>query len=583
MAIVPLAGGCTLTEPSKQQLDYGVSPEAASLANSAAFRDTIGAFAYWDGLGPMPVRGYGLVVGLGKNGSRTCPTAVRDILVQNMLKQRGAASGRIDTPEIRPEQLIGDPDTAVVLVRGEVPPAAVMGTRFDVSVTALPGTETKSLRGGRLFTCELEVFRETAPGRTISGKTVARANGPLFLNPFAENEERASINPLEGSVILGGRVTQSRDLRLVLTKPSYAMAQRIQDRINSRFGGDDRTADAVSPSFITVRIPTEFHHDTAHFLGLVRALYVNMDAGYEAEQARGLAAELLQPEAPHALIALCLEGLGRPALPVLPALYAHERDYVSFHAAAAGIRLGDHLAVDALARHARDAKSQYRYQSIRALGVAEGMGNAAHELRGLLEDEDPRVGTAAYEALVARQDPAIHSRPVGGDNFHLDVVPTHQPNMVYVKRSESRRIALMGAGWRCLAPLHYSAPDGSFTLNAYPDDDAVTILRVVPATNTRSPPIRGSMQLPELVRFLGDDPELDSDGNVRGLGLDYGAVAAALHSLSRDHAINAKFVVEQPNVAELFGPGRPLGRPESELPWRTGRSTPAKETDDRGL
>ena len=50
-----------------------------------------------------------------------------------------------------------------------------------------------------------------------------------------------------------------------------------------------------------------------------------------------------------------------------------------------------------------------------------------------------------------------------------------------------------------------------------------------------------------------------------GLGLDYGAVVRALYYLCQDHAINAKFILEQPNAAELFGPARPAGRPESEL------------------
>jgi hypothetical protein len=563
-----LAVGCTVTEPSNRMLDYGVSPEAASLVGSAAFRDTIGSYTFWDGLAPMPVRGYGLVVGLGKNGSTTCPPAVRDSLVQSMLKQQGAAGGRVDLTQIRPEQLIADPDTAVVIVRGEVPPGAVAGTRFDVGVVAVPGTQTRSLRGGRLFTSELEVFRETAAGRSISGKTIGRASGPLFVNPFADGDADSGIDPLQAVVILGGRTTAPRDLRLVLGRPSYATAQRIQDRINSRFPGEQRTANAVSPSYIDVRVPREFHQDTAHFLGLVRALYLNSDPGFEAARARELGEEMLQPAAPHALIALCLEGLGRAAASVLRPLYAHDRDHVSFYGAAAGIRMGDHVAVDALARHARNPKSPFRFQAIRALGSATGMGNAAHELRGLLEEEDPRVQTEAYEALVARSDPYVSSRRAGGDNFSLDLVPTRRPNMIYVKRNQSRRVALFGEGWKCTTPLYYAAPDGSFMLNAYPDDDAVTVLRVVPSTDARSPPIRAPIDLPALIRLLGEDPELDADGQILGLGLDYGSVVAALHALARDHSVNAKFVVEQPNVAELFGPGRPVGRPESELPAR---------------
>ena len=49
------------------------------------------------------------------------------------------------------------------------------------------------------------------------------------------------------------------------------------------------------------------------------------------------------------------------------------------------------------------------------------------------------------------------------------------------------------------------------------------------------------------------------------LGLDYGAVVRALYFLCRDGCINEKFMLEQPNPAEMFGPARPQGRPESEL------------------
>ena len=110
----------------------------------------------------------------------------------------------------------------------------------------------------------------------------------------------------------------------------------------------------------------------------------------------------------------------------------------------------------------------------------------------------------------------------------------------------------------------------------------MTVLRVVPATDTRSPPIHGALESPALIRLLGGEPEVDDDGKAHGLGLDYGAVAAALYQLSKDQSVNAKFVIEQPNVAELFGPEKPMGRPESELPIRSSEPRGDEETGDRG-
>lgn len=563
-AVLAVVAGCTIKE-DRGKLDLGVAPISSALADSAAYKDTVASVAYLDGLGPMRVQGYGLVVGLGKNGSQECPRSVRDQLIRTMLKMERSSGGPIDVRKITPEKLIGDLDTAPVLVRAEVPGGASEGTRFDVSVSVISGTQTKSLRGGRLYTAELAIHRETPAGTSISGDTVAMASGPLMINPFADSRSATNVTELEGTIVGGGVALKPRTLRLVLMQPSHATARLIQERINNHFSSSGRVADAVSPGFVDLRVPPRFRDDTGHFLSLVRALYLRNDATFEATRVRQLAAEIIRPTAPHAMISACFEALGRSALAVLPDLYTHEQDYVSFHAAAAGIRLGDHIAVDAMAMHTRNAKSLYRFQAIRALGDARGMANAAHALQGLLADEDPRVAIVAYEALLNRKDAMIASAAVGGDGFLLDIVSVDRPNMIYVKRTGERRIALFGQGLRCSTPAHYASPDGSFTLNAYADDEQLTLFRVSRNSERTSPSVAVSGELTRLIRLMGNEADEDIDGRVTGLGLDYGAVLRAIQHLCQEEAINAKFVLEQPNMAELFGPGRPRGRPESEL------------------
>ncbi len=564
--LLVVLGGCsTQQHENKAKIEVGVAQTANPLANSAAHRDTIGSLTYYDGMGPMRVRGYGLVVGLGKNGSSDCPKPIYDRLIQSLYKHHHFSSSVVGVKNITPEQLIADPDTAVVLVQGEIPPAAAEGTRFDVGVSALPGTQTKSLRGGRLFTADLEMYREVSPTASISGQVLAMAAGPVFLNPFAEGDAATKSSPLEGIVVGGGLVSKDRRIRLVLTQPSYPRARQIQDRINSQFSGSVKVADAVSPSFIQLEVPAEYHDDTGHFLSLVRSLYLTRDPAFEATRASALAEEIVNPTAPHAQIAYCFEGLGRAALPKLNELYTHGKDYVSFHAAVAGVRLGDYVACDCLAVHATKTDGEYRYQAIRALGEATGVGAAAVTLRRLLHDSDPRVQIAAYEALVKRRDPAIESLPIAEDNFVLDHIPGATSNFVYVKRSGSRRIALFGRDLECSPPVLYRAPDGSVTINAAGGDGELTILRSVVARGSVSPPITATRELPPLIRLLGNEAGVNTGGGVTGLGLDYGAVVRALYYLCQDHAVNAKFILEQPNAAELFGPAQLAGRPESEL------------------
>lgn len=568
VAVLVLLSGCNGVFSGKEKrgkAGLGVDATEAAYANSAAFRDSIASRCYYEGLGPMRVRGYGLVVGLGRNGSRDCPKAVYDKLVQDLYKRHRFLSDELGVPSVKPEDLINDLDTAVVVVQAEIPPGAVVGTRFDVSVMALPGTQTKSLVGGRLFSTDLEVFRQSAAGGTVSGQVLARASGPLFFNPFSDDESSAKANPLQATILGGGRATQARRIRLVLTQPSHPWARRIQDRINARFPSAYRIADATSPSFVQLRIPEEYAEDAGHFLSLVRALYLTSDPSFEAARARALAEEIVSPSAPHALIASAWEGLGRSALPVVTELYAHAKNYVSFHAAVAGLRLDDHLACDVLSAQAGDAAGEYRFPAIRALGEASRMGSAAVALRKLLYDDDPRVQIAAYEALARRGDSSIDSRAVGGDNFTLEQVRGGVNPMVYARRTGVRKIALFGDDLKVQTPLFYRAPDGSVTITADEGARELTLIRTVVSSGSVSPPITASLELPPLIELLGRQADVDQDGVVVGLGLDYAAVVRALHHLCNVRGGNLRFVLEQPNLAELFGPLPTAGRPESEL------------------
>ena len=560
LAAVP---GC-LEEHARPKLDLGVAPQRNPLGASAAFRDTIGAYAYFEGLTPMRVRGYGIVVGLGTNGSRDCPRNVYNRLVQRLYKRHAFSSTTVGVKSITPERLIHDLDTAVVIVEGEIPPAAVRGQSFDIAVAALPGTETKSLRGGHLFTTELEVYRSVTSTVAIMGRALARARGPVFFNPFADETSATATTPLEGTILGGGTVMHDRRIRLVMTEPSYRRVNQIQIRINAHFPGPGRTADAVSPSFIRLRVPPEYAQDTVHFLGLIRHLFLSRDPKFEAPRGQALEEEIKSPTAPHAQIALALEGLGQSALPVLERLYAAPQDWVSFHAAAAGLRLYDHLAVDAMTKHAEDQNCTFRFQAIHALAQAKSMGGAAIVLRRILNDVDPRAQTAAYEGLVARGDPTIQTTTVGDGNFVLDWIPTESGNFVYVKRSGSRRIALFGRDIACRPPIFYRSPDGSIMIDAKENDEKLTLLRRVVATGALSPPIPGPLELPALIQLLGNEAAVGYDKKVTGLGLDYTAISRLLYRLSLDRSINANFILEQPNVAELFGPPSRASRPESE-------------------
>ena len=174
------------------------------------------------------------------------------------------------------EKMINAPDTAVVIVHGSIRPAALRGTKFDLTITALPETETTSLAGGRLYTCDLRYYQQRGAGVVQEGKVIARGEGPVFVNPFAQRESSATPVDLRTARIIGGGTNlKARRVRVVLSSPSYAMAVNVQDKINDRFGGGARIAVAESPSYISLKIPSEYQDRELYFLALVRHLYLS--------------------------------------------------------------------------------------------------------------------------------------------------------------------------------------------------------------------------------------------------------------------------------------------------------------------
>ena len=550
-------------EPKKADTESGkVHGTLAHPASSLAYRDTVAQYAWIEGMRKMQVRGYGVVVGLGDRGSGQCPRQIRDLLIQELAKQPEFQSS--GPGELTPQQLIDSPGSAVVQVQGEIPAAATRGTRFDLYVQALPGTQTQSLNGGRLWPCSLRVYRDMAEDTSIPGKVLATGQGPLFRNPFADEADAATKRNVRNAVVISGGITrEDRRVRLMLAQPSYRQSGAIAQRINARFTGE-KIAAAESPSYIALRVPAAYRADPGHFLALVRHLYVPNHSGFLEQRCRDLAKEIVGPDTLYEDIALAWEGIGRPVTPTIRDLYGHAQKSVSFFSARTGVRLGDDLAAETLIRHASDADGGFRLEAIEELGRAGAVGGPYRPLRRLLDDPDPRIRVAAYEALHRARDELIAARRIGEDNFVLEQVPTSSENLIYATRSGDRRIAVLGTDVKCEPPLFYNDPGEQFLLSAEETDATLTVFRKAPRLGIVSPPIPVHYDLGALVSLLGNAPEKNERGEVRGLGIDYCTLVQALHELCRLRAVNAKFMLESPTTIEMFGPLTPTGRPEYE-------------------
>ena len=542
----------------------GESKDELNAPPSIATQGTVGSSCFVQGVRLMRVRGFGLVTGLQGRGSSGCPASVREEIERELVR---FASANPHLKNLPPSDSVVDSlDTAVVEVMGEIPAGARKNRRFDVFVTAIDPA-TKSLVGGRLMHCDLKIFHEVEPARVLEGRALARAGGPVFINPFLlDGDNTGEPDLLTGPVIAGGENLDDRTLRLVTPVESYSMVQRMADVINTHFDTDPKTADAASATNINLTVPKQYVGREGRFLEIVLHLPVSTSPMELEARGKVLVGELGRPDAPLEDVALSLEGLGKSVLPLVQTLYTDARRHVNYYAARTGMRLGDELAGEVMARHARDPNSPFRMTAIRELGESPLTYIAAVVMQELLGDSDPRVRILAYEAI-KRVDPgAIVRLRIGqqSGNFVLDVLPARGSPLIYARRTGSRRIALIGGESLALKPpLFYSSPGTGMTLSAQPDDRQVTVMLQI--GNGRIGPYKIPLDLPVLIRFLGNDPEKDVDGRLMGLGLDYGAVLHALYRLGETGAIDAEVRWEEPSIEDVVGPLKPLGRPESDL------------------
>lgn len=553
-------------KPTPQEVAEATTLEALrERANSLAVRDTISSVGYLLGRRIMRVRGYGIVVGLGDKGSTDVPGPIRESLVGEIRKRNHAAREQYGTASIDPDEFLDSRDTAVVLVAGEIKPATLEGGSFDVSVQAVPGTETVSLSGGHLWRCELKMYRETSSGRVTEGRSLAYAEGPIYIAPFTQTEGAATpVDPRRGLVLGGGVATDDRVVHVELFNPSYQQATRVEETINARFTETPPVADAISPGRVKIHVPRRFTDAPDRFLDLLLHLYLPKDPEFTDRRIRGLVKEIQRPDALYEDIGLAWEALGRNVLPYIRDLYASSKPDVAYYSARTGVRLNDELAVEPLRRFAHDANSKYQPFAIRELGLARGMHQAGAAIRPLLANDDPRIRGWAYEALLKRGDRAIESIPAGGGDFYVDVVHTDGPPLIRANVTREPRLAIFGDGLQCRAPLFFSLPDHSLTITA---DTADTGLTVVRKWNDRegllsfvcSPQVG-----PFVLRLAGWPAPIDPEAPP-GAGLGYAQIVETLYALCEQNAINAEFVLEKPRLSDLLRPLKPTGRPMTDL------------------
>jgi len=239
----------------------GAAPRAGA-DSSSRLKDV----ASLQGAGPMPLIGYGLVVGLNKTGDKR-QTIFSAQTLANMLERFGLS---VPAGQIKIENV------AAVLVTAELPPYARPGARLDVTASSVG--DARSLQGGTLL---------ATPLRGMNGEIYALAQGPLSIGGFGGGTSGNSVqvNHLtvgrvpEGGLVQvggGGTLAQTDTLTLALREPDFVSAERVAQSINAALGAE--TARVVDPGTVTLKVPEQYHAAIADLMARIDVLPVETDA-----------------------------------------------------------------------------------------------------------------------------------------------------------------------------------------------------------------------------------------------------------------------------------------------------------------
>jgi hypothetical protein len=521
-----------------------------------ALKGTVGEYVGLGYTGPIVVRGWGLVAGLPNTGSGQMPPPIRKLMLNRLLRA-GVGFYTRGTGNIDPNQILASKQVAAVAVEGAIPPLAVRGTTFDVYLRALPNTSTTSLENGLLWPVGLRVHIRLVD----QSRVVARARGPVFCDPFTADGKLKPANALvrEGRVIGGAVVEHSVPCLLELYNPSYRITDLIQRVINQHYGNYPPVATAENDRVIKVRIIHRFRHHPMRFVRRVLELYLAGNVpGFNDRQAEVIIKSLRDPAAPHEALAVALEQLGAPILPILQKHYKSSNAAVAYYCLQTGARLGDSDAITDISKIALDAASPFQRHAIYTLAHCHDRFLAGLTFRKLLHSASRRVQILGYKALLSIHSSIVYSQEIS-QKFIMDIIPGRQKCTIYVTTHRLPRIAFLGRIPTLAPGSLYISPHDTLTVN-YPPAAAVPAGNGKSAANTepvelyyRNPQngqtvsMKSGAAIPAILATLAGAPDPFSkhfNPHQAFIGASYQRVVQLLYTLCHTGQIRADFRME---------------------------------------
>jgi hypothetical protein len=518
-----------------------------------ALRGTIRSVAALSYDSPIIVRGWGAVANLPNTGSGEMPPGIRSLLANRLLKN-GAGYLSRGTQQYDPNRILNSRQVAAVFVEGAIPPMATAGTHFDLYVTALSGTATTNLENGLLWPVPLRTHIRQA----VQTTSIARGMGPIFSNPFSSAGALKKPSDIirNGRVLGGGIVTHSLPVLLELYSPSYRISALVERIINERFGGFPPVAAAENDMLIRLRIPKKYQRHPARFVRRVMALYLQRNMpGFAHSQATVLINSLRDSNAPDNRIALALEQLGRPIIPMLRLHYNSPQSAVRFFTVLAGSFIGDEDAISVLAKYAVDSQSPFQRTAIRDLARCGDRVNATLAYSKLLRSGSPGLKILAWRGLAEIHSTHLYRQPFFG-RFLMSVLPADTSSVLYVTSHRLPQVAIIGHVPALVPGTLYISPHGALTVNyPMPTGPATGAKPAYPVLLYYRDPLTHKVvqlsckpQLPAVITALATAPDPFSpkfNPKEPYIAISYQRLVTMLYTMCENGELNATFRLEK--------------------------------------
>lgn len=477
----------------------------------------IGEIAGTWGTSFSQVQSVGLVTNLKDTGSDPPADELRTRLINEMKINKVT----------NPNEILADPSTSLVVVRGWLPPGIQKGDSYDIEIVVPPRSKTQSLRDGTLMPTQLR-RTERRGGELHQGHVSSSAAGHILVDGVFSEEGEASET--HGRILGGGVAVQSRPIGLYIREESGSVSASllVASAINRRFdtfqdGSKTGVATPKDNRIIELLVPRAYRLNIGRYLAVIRNLPYR-----ESNVSRQVLMSQLESELQEPVVAeqasKKLEALGEVSVPILLRALTVENPEIRFYAAESLAYMGEVQAAPVLGEIAANVPA-FRWHAITALASMDDV-EAGIALSDLLHHSDIETRYGSFRAMFARspQDPTIAGQRLS--SFYLHSVVSNAEPFIHFSRVRRPEIILFGHDQR-VSPRFLYVGHG-LTIKAV-DQDRLSITLYNSEQGDQS--VTCSNRVSELIVTLS------------GMGVEYGELLALFRTADQEGQLQGKVAV----------------------------------------